>query len=165
MRLPLILLLAAVGVSNAWGENEESLFDFWVGEWELSWTAANGFQGRGVNRIEKILDEKVIEENFSAANGYKGRSLSVYNPQSREWRQVWTDNRGGFLVFWGERDGEKRIFKSNTVESDGKSVVQRMVFHSIEEDSFTWEWMRSEDGGENWKTTWKIFYVRKGGAE
>jgi len=37
---------------------------FWIGEWALTWDNADGTKGRGTNRIEKILDGKVIQENF-----------------------------------------------------------------------------------------------------
>ena len=165
MNFKILLLLLFLPISALSAENKEppidSLFDFWVGEWDLSWTAANGTVGKGTNKIDKILDGKVIEEKFSAANGYKGRSLSVYNPQSKQWRQTWTDNRGGYLSFIGESDKDRRIFKTEPAEVNGKTVIQRMVFHSIEKDSFTWEWMTSQDDGGTWKTTWLISYIRK----
>ncbi|HBX66640.1 MAG TPA: hypothetical protein DEG32_10965, partial [Balneolaceae bacterium] len=41
-------------------------FDFWVGEWELSWTDNQGNPGAGTNTIEKVLDDVVIQENFEA---------------------------------------------------------------------------------------------------
>ncbi len=37
-----------------------SQFDFWLGEWELTW----GDSGRGSNTITAILDSMVIAENF-----------------------------------------------------------------------------------------------------
>ncbi len=163
LKITPLLLILSHSVFAAEKENSvESLFDFWVGDWELTWTAANGKVGKGANKIDRILDGKVIEEKFEAANGYKGRSLSVYDVQNKEWKQTWTDNRNGYLTFVGESDGDNRIFKTKKTVKNGKEVIQRMVFHSIEKDSFTWEWMQSEDGGESWKTSWRISYVRKG---
>ncbi len=157
---PILIFCSTLFAAEA-EKSVDSLFDFWVGDWELTWTAANGSVGKGSNKIVKILDGKVIEENFEAENGYKGRSLSVFDMQSKEWRQTWTDNRGGYLTFFGESEGDKRIFRTNMTVKEGKNVMQRMVFHSIEKDSFTWEWMQTEDGGDTWKTSWKISYVRR----
>jgi hypothetical protein len=41
-------------------ENEQ--FDFWIGEWELTWAE----NGRGRNVITKILDGKVVQEQFTS---------------------------------------------------------------------------------------------------
>ncbi|MEP7102255.1 MAG: hypothetical protein ABI781_17230, partial [Burkholderiales bacterium] len=40
------------------------LFDFWLGDWQLSWLNADGSKGTGRNRITKILDGAVIQEDF-----------------------------------------------------------------------------------------------------
>ncbi|MDB2499584.1 hypothetical protein N9X40_01885 [bacterium] len=96
-----------------------SAFEFWVGDWDLTWTNANGTLGTGTNRIEKILDGKALQENFSAASGFKGRSLSVYNPKTQVWRQSWVDNQGAYLSFTYEVDGSKRNFKIDPIERNG----------------------------------------------
>jgi hypothetical protein len=60
-------------------EDERSWFDFWVGKWEVTWTDANGKQGKGTNTIDKILGNTVIRENFEAhegqLKGYLGTSI------------------------------------------------------------------------------------------
>ena len=35
-----------------------------------------------------------------------------------------------------------------------------MVFYDIGENSLTWDWESSLDGGETWKLQWRIFYIR-----
>jgi hypothetical protein len=40
--------------------NPENQFDFWLGEWEAAWREA----GKGTNHVERILDGKVVQENF-----------------------------------------------------------------------------------------------------
>jgi hypothetical protein len=44
--------------------------------------------------------------------------------------------------------------------SDGKEIVQRMVFKEIKNDSFTWDWEKTEDGGKTWKLEWRINYKK-----
>ncbi|HBX66639.1 MAG TPA: hypothetical protein DEG32_10960, partial [Balneolaceae bacterium] len=95
-------------------------------------------------------------------DGYKGRSLSVYNPQRQSWHQAWVDNQGGYIDLKGSVDGEKRIFQTaERAGPQGGTIINRMVFHNIKKDSFTWDWESSQDGGETWSVNWKIQYIRK----
>jgi len=42
----------------------------------------------------------------------------------------------------------------------GKTVMQRMTFFNIVDDSLDWSWESSLDGGQNWKQLWLIHYKR-----
>lgn len=139
-------------------------FDFWVGKWEVSWAEGDNM-GRGTNYVEKILDGTVIQENFriteGANAGFQGTSLSVYQPGLERWKQAWADNNGGYFDFTGKIDGESRIFQTDFNEGeDGSRSLQRMVFYDIKEDSMTWDWESSNDGGKTWTLNWRIFYER-----
>ena len=143
------------------------LFDFWVGDWNLSWKNADGTIGKGRNRITKILDGAVIEEDFVADPAsnppplLKGRSLSVQ--QNGVWRQAWADNQGGFFALTGQVEGDRRILMTDVVRSADKASAQRMVFHSISANALTWDWEGSVDGGATWKRLWRIEYRRRSG--
>jgi len=142
------------------------LFDFWVGTWEVSWDEGDGKKGTGQNVIEKTLDGKVIQENFAIdtgnGSGFKGTSISVYNPTTGTWHQAWADNQGGYYNFIGEVIGNKRVFKlAHPFKKDGKELTYRMVFYDINKDSLKWDWEYSTDGGETWELSWRIFYNRK----
>lgn len=168
--LTLIVMVLAI-TSNVFAQTSiselepEAYFDFWVGEWELSWTDNQGNEGAGTNTIERILDGVVIQENFEATkgslDGYKGRSVSVYNPQRQSWHQAWVDNQGGYIDLKGSVDGEKRIFQTDERPGPpGGTIINRMVFYDIKKDSFTWDWESSQDGGESWSLNWRILYQR-----
>lgn len=144
----------------------EEYFDFWVGEWDVSWDEGDGVTGKGTNRIEKTLDDKVIQENFrileGQSKGFKGTSISVYQPQFERWKQSWADNNGGYYDFKGGFEGDKRIFQTAFFElEDGRKLTYRMVFYDIKNDSITWDWESSFDGGTTWTLNWRIFYTRK----
>ncbi|MBI4428774.1 MAG: DUF1579 family protein [Ignavibacteriales bacterium] len=132
-------------------------FDFWVGEWDLSW--ANG--GKGTNSIRKILDNMVILENFDGTPSMrlKGMSVSAFDAKTGKWRQTWVDNNGGYLDFLGGLDGGKMILERKTT-MNGKTVLQRMVWYNIIANELDWNWERSEDNGKTWKTLWSIHYTR-----
>ncbi len=156
---------AAYSQDTAQNPNPENLFDFWIGEWEVSWEEPEGATGKGVNIVEKTLDGRVIEENFRITEGqnegFKGTSISVYQRRTNTWRQAWADNQGGYYDFTGRAEGDKRIFQTSVKElENGRKFTQRMVFYDISEDSLTWDWESSEDGGETWTLNWRIKYKR-----
>jgi hypothetical protein len=136
-------------------EQPESQFDFWLGEWECTW----GEGGKGGNRIERILDGKVIQENFDGED-FRGISVSVWNAHRKLWCQTWVDNSGAYLDFTGGfRDGQ--MILSRDAILDGKTFKQRMVWYNITDDEFDWNWERSDDDGKTWDLKWQIKYKRK----
>ncbi|HAS45550.1 MAG TPA: hypothetical protein DCS93_34010 [Microscillaceae bacterium] len=144
-------------------------FDFWVGKWNATWKNADGTTGQATNEITKILNNKVIQENFQVKNdkslkGFHGLSFSVYNPFAKVWKQTWVDNQGAYLDFYGKFDGDKRIFERKFTGAagklKGKTVMQRMVFYNIKPDSFDWDWETSMDEGKTWKLNWRIKYTK-----
>jgi hypothetical protein len=159
-----ILLSCALVTSSFSQENENTWFDFWVGAWDATWEEANGKTGKGTNVIQKTLDNTVLQENFKviegSSKGYLGTSLSVYNPKKKTWHQGYADNQGAYFNFIGERQGDKRIFKTEMVVAGEKQIIQRMVFYDIKEKTMTWDWESSEDGGRTWKLNWRISYTR-----
>lgn len=152
--------------TNAFSQDDESRwFDFWIGKWEVTWTQADGKTGKGTNTVTKILDNTVIQENFKAEEGsikgYLGTSISVYNPKRKTWHQGYADNEGAYFNFIGERQGEKKIFKTDVLVNGEKQKIQRMVFYDIKDDNFVWDWEASEDGGKTWSLIWRINYQRQ----
>src|SRR5688572_17092983 len=140
MKKLILLCWLAVTAVGAWGQAaaqpacsapEFRQFDFWVGEWEANWEKnAQMPAGKGSNRITKIMDGCVIEEQFDgvAAIGLRGMSVSMYVPQSGEWKQTWVDNSGSYLDFTGDfKDGEM-ILVREAVGPQGRKFHQRMVW-------------------------------------
>ena len=135
-------------------------FDFWLGSWDLTW----GDNGRGTNEITRILDGRVIQENFASypdddGQVLKGISVSVYTAANNQWQQTWVDNQGSYLDFVGNFSEDRMILSRDAVVND-KPVKQRMVWFNINEGAFDWAWERSEDEGRNWQTMWAIHYQR-----
>lgn len=138
---------------------EASQFDFWIGEWDLTWEG-----GKGTNIITSILGSCVIQEQFDGRDaegkGLVGMSTSVYNPRLGKWQQTWVDNQGSYLEFVGGMEGDGMIL-SREATRDGKTFHQRMVFSDIKESELNWSWERSEDEGKTWTPVWVIHYQRK----
>lgn len=169
MMRPLLLTIIFSCCSSLLFCQENSLspqdFDFWLGEWRVEWEESDGKTGSGTNIIEKIMDGSVIQERFSITQGgnagFKGTSISVFDPRQKVWRQAWADSQGGYFSFTGSREGDKRMFSTTPQETAEGTIIQRMVFYNISEDAFTWDWESSKDGGETWALSWRIQYTRK----
>lgn len=142
-------------------------FDFWLGEWELTWKGPQagtpaGETGRAVNVVEKLMGSCVIQENFDAGAGSLiGKSWSVYNANSGLWQQTWVDNSGSYLVFTGAYEDGRMELRTAPFERNGKTFISRMVFENITANALDWQWQRSSDGGETWQDVWNIRYQRK----
>jgi hypothetical protein len=145
---------------------EARSLDFWLGAWELTWPAeqTGGERGAtmtGSNRIERVLGDRVIEENFTAEDGLTGRSLSVFDEREGIWRQTWVDDAGGFIVLSGRSQGDEMILSTAPVVRDGEALVNRMVFSDITGDSLLWRWQVTSDDGASWRDLWTITYRRR----
>lgn len=140
-------------------------FDFWVGNWDAAWDEGDGIVKLGTNAIVKDLDNTVLVENFSIHSGknagFKGTSISVYQTRQDRWKQAWADNNGGYFDFTGAFEGDKRMFLTAITQRGDQMVQQRMVFYNITDQSMTWDWESSQDGGKSWNLRWRIFYTRQ----
>ena len=135
--------------------NPETQFDFWLGEWDCTW----GENERGSNHVLRIMDGKVIQENFSAPD-MQGISVSVYDAERKLWCQTWVDSSGSYLDFTGGFEDGKMILVRDAIVK-GEACKQRMVWYNIAESQFDWNWERSDDGGKTWRILWQIKYKRR----
>jgi putative intracellular protease/amidase len=144
--------------SSPCSEAERRQFDFWIGDWDVSWDK----NGKGTNVIKSTLDGCVIVENFDGNPGMRlrGMSVSTYNAKLSKWQQTWVDNEGSYMDFTGEFKDGKMILQRKAV-INRKEAIQRMVWYNITKDKLDWNWERSEDDGKTWNVLWKIAYIRK----
>jgi hypothetical protein len=149
--------------SNPCSAPEQKQFDFWVGEWDLTWPGDNGEAAHGTNNIKRVLDGCIVQENFSGANPMplRGTSVSVFDVNSRRWKQTWVDNSGGYLDFVGEFKDGQMILQRQFIRKDGSRIMQRMVWKNISHNDLDWSWEASKDGGKTWQVNWPIHYKRR----
>src|SRR5688500_6149283 len=109
---------------------ESSQLDFWVGKWKCvgEMHAPDGKKTRteGKNVIKRSFDGKVIEEQFSM-DGFRGMSVSVYDPRAKLWRQTWVDNSGGYIALTGTFENGKMIL-TTIPRPAAPNNANRMVF-------------------------------------
>ncbi len=149
---------------NPCSAKEQQQFEFWVGEWDASWPGTQaGTTQHGMNSIHRILDNCVVEENFSggAEMHLRGRSVSIFDVRAGKWKQTWVDNEGGYLDFVGEFKDGSMILAREFTRPDGAHVMQRMVYKNITANDFDWSWESSNDNGKTWQVQWPIHYQRR----
>jgi len=162
-----LLPVFALAQGNRQTPCSETSFDFWVGDWELTWPAEQfggkkGTLGRGSNAIKKTLGGCVVEENFRfPAGSFNGHSVSVFNAKKNIWQQTWVDNQGGYLLFEGNFKNDKMELRTNPRQTPQGTVISRMVFKNISTDSLDWDWQKSTDNGKTWQDQWNIHYKRR----
>jgi len=162
MKVFVMILIISLPFTSFSQQIDDKTFDFWIGNWEVSWKKGDGTIIKGNNNIKRILDNKVIQENFEdPSSNYKGMSVSIYNKKSKIWKQTWVDSEGSHFNFVGDIIDGNPAFKTKMIEKDDEKTQQRMVFKEIKKDGFSWIWEGTNDGGKNWETLWKINYMRK----
>lgn len=141
---------------------EHRQFDFWLGDWKVS--NADGTPA-GSSSVTRELGGCVIHENYHGLGesaGFDGQSLSVFEENSRHWKQSWVDNGGqrmaviegsfgeGKMVLQGEGDSPKGHHKTRVSWSEiGGGGVRQLVEFSF-------------DAGKSWKTIFDGRYSRTG---
>lgn len=140
---------------------ENRQFDFWVGEWNVVTT--QGGVGAGSSRIEKILNDCVILENWSSANApYRGKSYNTYNTSLKRWEQFWVDNSQGMIHFYGNlKDGVMDYWTDEMPQADGKKLKRHLQFIPQGPDKVRQFSQGSYDDGKTWFVEYDLTYLRK----
>ena len=141
---------------------ENRQFDFWVGEWRV--VTADGGSPAGDSKIELILGDCVIQENWTSAGtaGYQGKSYNIYNPDLKRWEQFWNDNVGGMIHFYGGlKDGVMDYWTDEIPQKDGTKLKRHLQFIPSGADKVRQFSQGSTDGGKTWKVEYDFIYNRK----
>ncbi len=132
-------------------------FDFWIGEWEVFNTQADTVVG--YNHIKRILNGCVIEENWTGASGFRGKSFNTYNPADSTWNQIWVDGTGGRYEFSGKFADNVMALKGETY-TNGKRAWFTLTFtYHPDKDTVRQVWMITYDN-EKWATLFDGIYRR-----
>lgn len=142
--------------------------DFWVGDWDLEFANANGTLGRAQNRITRdehgacVIAEHFRYPNAAAGQDYTGASFSMFDPQTRRWRQMWVENGGSLYVLeGGPVTGQRHVFELRTVEPRGTPArTMRMIWEDVTPAGLTWRWQAQQADG-SWNDAWVIRYRRR----
>ena len=161
-----MLTLAFLLTANCFAQNTgpcssaaHRQFDFWVGEWNVYSTAADTIVG--YSHIKNILNDCVIEENWTSKNGWQGKSFNTYNSVDSTWNQVWVDQSGATYHFSGTFHDNIMDYAGQTSGPKGTSHFTMTFTYNEKDKSIRQVWKQSTDAGESWKTIFDGTYRRK----
>ena len=140
---------------------ENRQFDFWLGEWSVATT--QGAIPSGDSKIELILEDCVVQENWKSLNGpYSGKSYNIYNQSLKRWEQYWVDNVGGNIFFYGGlKDGVMDYWTDDIPQPDGTHLKRHLQFIPLARDKVRQFSQGSTDGGKTWHVEYDFTYSRK----
>jgi tetratricopeptide (TPR) repeat protein len=141
---------------------ENHQFDFWLGQWDVSTT--QGGVPAGTSKIESILEDCVVQENWKSLNGpYSGKSYNIYDQSLKRWEQYWVDNTGGNIFFHGEllKDGVMDYWTDEIPQPSGPNLKRHLQFIPMGPDKVRQFSRGSTDGGKTWNVEYDFTYVRK----
>jgi tetratricopeptide (TPR) repeat protein len=140
-------------------ENRE--FDFWLGEWTVTTTL--GAIPAGDSKIELILEDCVVQENWKSQSGpYSGKSYNIYNQSLKRWEQYWVDNVGGNIFFYGGlKDGVLDYWTDEIPQPSGPALKRHLQFIPMGADKVRQFSRGSTDGGQTWNVEYDFTYTRK----
>jgi tetratricopeptide (TPR) repeat protein len=138
--------------------------DYWIGDWEVKNPAG---QLIGTSRIERILNNCVIQETYTGAPGsapaakYVGQAFHFYDQNLKKWSQHYVDTTARPFDWVGElRGGVMFYSREGPYGPSNMFIKQRMTFtpkdggvHQLFEQSI--------DGGKSWRTGFTGIYVKR----
>jgi tetratricopeptide (TPR) repeat protein len=138
---------------------EARQLDFWLGDWDVT---VGGVRA-GQSRVEKILNDCVVLENWTGASGYVGKSFNLYDRQKKRWQQTWVDGLGGVTEYFGEwKDGALRYEAKGIVPAGEKDPAdQTMVFFKRDDGRVRQLIQQTRDGGKTWSVVFDGFYAKR----
>ncbi len=95
--------------------------DHWIGEWDVYVNA----QLVGHNHITKTLDGFGVEEHWEAKSGGRGQSFFVFLPDTGQWKQQWSDDRGWRVEKVGTPIENGIQLEGTSTQADGTTVKAR----------------------------------------
>jgi tetratricopeptide (TPR) repeat protein len=140
---------------------ENRQFDFWLGEWSV--TTTQGSIPAGDSKIELILEDCVVQENWKSQNSpYSGKSYNIYNQARKQWEQYWVDNVGGNIFFYGGlKDGVMDYYTDEIPQTGGPALKRHLQFIPMGPDRVRQFSRGSADGGKTWSVEYDFTYARK----
>lgn len=105
-------------------------------------------------------DGCAIREQWSAANGERGESLTSYDPASKSWRQHWIETDGMQSDYVGGVDGKDVVMTAPGIDDAGKPIQHRMRFTPLPDGRVRQFIEDSSNGGASWAPSFDGYYSK-----
>lgn len=132
-------------------------FDFWIGAWNVE--TPDGKKA-GENKISRQENGCLLREEWTSAGGSTGQSINYYDPEQKQWNQVWTDSNGNIGYFKGGLENGVMTLKGRWVNQNGSSYLLNGAWSLLDDGRVRQHFQQSTDAGKTW-TTWFDGYYKK----
>jgi hypothetical protein len=148
----------AASDSGCSAELEARQFDFWLGDWTVTFPGATG---NGTSRVYLSLDQCLLTESWDSGAGLKGQNMFAYSPDDKAWHGLYADNRGRAHVFNGQVKPGLAEFDGPSHNAKGEPLLNRLKLVRLTNNKLEQTWEKSADNGATWKLEFRGDYARK----
>jgi hypothetical protein len=150
---------SAAGDPTPCSANSESRqFDYWLGDWTVTYPGA---PGGSTSKVSLSLDQCLLIEGWDGGKGHKGENLFAYSYDDKRWRGMFADNQGRVHVFEGKVGTNSAEFHGPSRGPNGEEVLNRIKVVRMSADQIEQSWEKSVDHGATWTMQFRGQYSRK----
>lgn len=159
MTFAMLALLAALSAHD--GQHD---FDFHFGTWKTHLRRLSGgkwIELEGVTKVTPVLGGAANMVELEAGD-FKGLSLRLYNPGTKQWSLNYANARDGQLAtptVGAFANGQGTFYDDEVI--DGKPVRVRFIITPVSKNEVHFEQAVSSDGGRTWEMNWVAVDTRK----
>lgn len=140
---------------------------FWVGDWEVFDSTGSRYAAQ---RVHSVVDGCAFAAEWTGPRGNKGLSVSAFDANKHEWKQVYFSNQvpspSGVPVRHSDstyRGPGVRFIPSLDV-SAGEVARSRVTIMPLSNDRALQLFEDSPDSGRTWRTVFKAEHRRNAGS-
>jgi hypothetical protein len=151
----LILMLLSHAAFASCEGSQHRAFDFWLGKWQVSSPTS---KQPSHNTITKINNGCGLLEEYTTATGYQGKSLNIFDVQTKQWHQTWIDNSGYLLMLSGGIEDNAMVMTGKTINKSGKTILNKITWTPLKNGDVRQHWQTSTNQGKSWQTAFNGLY-------
>ena len=148
----------AATTSSCTADSSYQRLAFWVGDWDVYDTTGAHY---ATQRVRAVIDACAITAEWTGRVGDKGMSISAYDVQTGDWKQVYVSNQvpssEGIYLRKSDRsyDGPGIRFVSLIDPPPGNLDRSRVTIMPLSGHRAQQLFEGSSDGGKTWRTFFK----------
>lgn len=132
-------------------------FDFWLGTWDVRVPTG---ELDGTNNVTVDLDGCAVEEHWTDATGFRGRSLNAFDPATGQWHQHWVTETGANTLFSGALESPGRMVMVAAPRFSGGNRLDQRNTWIRESADLVRQIDETSTSAAPWSISWEGLYNR-----
>jgi len=159
-----VISLVLIFAPGAFAQSETNVpddfqqFAFWVGKWSIR---QDGAPGVATDSVKRLGNGIALLEKYRAPDGSTGTSVTVFDVQTGQWTQTWSDSGGGYIQITGGIQGDRVVLVGTSIAPDGGRQMIRVIFEKITKRSLDQLGEISNDGGATWQRIYTTHWTKQ----